>query len=97
MAHLSIELPEDLSEQVRSRAVEAGHPSVAAYVQSLLRDDIQLGNAGTPAAQKFHDATELAAMLQVGLDSGPAVEVTDADWERKRQGLIKRHSERDRS
>jgi plasmid stability protein len=97
MTRLSIELPDDLGERARSRAAEAGHPSVEAYLRSLLVDDIELGEAVPPPRQHVADLAGLTELVRAGLDSGPAFELTDADWARKRQELVGRHSGRDAS
>ena len=97
MTRLSIELPDELGERARSRAAEAGHASVEAYLQSLLVDDIELSDAAAPTAQRYGDLAQLKGMIRAGMDSGPAVELTDSDWARKRQELVRRHSARGES
>ena len=90
MSRLSIELSDELRAKAESRAAEGGHPSLEAYVHSLLRADTGgHQDFGAPSRQTFgDDDAVLAAMLREGLASGPAAELTDADWERKRQRLI---------
>lgn len=88
---------DELDERARSRAAEAGRPSVEAYLRSLLVDDIELGEAAPPPAQHVAELSKLTELVRAGLESGPAVELTDADWERKRQDLIQRHSGRNAS
>ena len=87
MVRLTIEIPEDLRDKARSQATEAGHPSVEAYLRDLLQEAVESGPPGAPPAQTFRDAAQLESMLRAGVESGPAVELTDADWERKRQQL----------
>jgi antitoxin ParD1/3/4 len=90
MSRLSIELPDDLKAQAETRAVEAGYSSVEAYVQNLLRADLETGASGAPARQTYHDEQQLESLLRAGVDSGSARELHDVDWNRKRAALMDR-------
>ena len=90
MTRLSIELSDDLTMRAQARAAEAGYASVEAYLENLLRDDIATASLGAPDGRRVHDLPELQRMIRAGLDSGPAREISDVEWEQKRQDLIGR-------
>lgn len=75
MATLQIDLPDPLRAAAEARAVEAGFGTVDAYVASLIEAD-----------QAVRISAELEAELLAGL-SGPARELTAADWDEKRRRL----------
>lgn len=73
---LSISLPEPLRAFVEEQATKAGHGSVSAYVESLVR-----------AEQKRQAEARLEALLLEGLRSEPSL-MTSEDWEAiRREGL----------
>ena len=68
MARLSIQIPDDLRPLAEARAAEAGHGSVEAYVEALLRADLD--------AVDLEDE-DVEALLLRRLDSPePGIEVT---------------------
>ena len=46
---------------------------------------------GAPAHLIVQDPEDLRRKLREGLESGPAVELTDADWDARRRALRQRH------
>jgi hypothetical protein len=82
-------MPDALRKRAETRAELAGHASLAAYVEALIRADVCSGNgadAGVdtdssgPAHLSPRRRADLEGMLVAGVDSGPAVEMTAADW-----------------
>jgi hypothetical protein len=84
---IQLNLPDDLSAKAQKRAHDSGHGSLEQYVQSLIRAD-----ADPPEELIFRSDAQLESLLQEGVDSGPSAEISDAQWEQRRQDLISRHS-----
>lgn len=78
---LHLDLSEDEQQRAEARARELGHPSLEAYLLSLLNDDTEV-----PVTEEVE--AELRAALRT-----PAREFTPADWDRKRQELLQRHGQ----
>ena len=73
MTRLTIDLPDTLSEFVAAQVSEGGYESASEFVQAVLRDREE---------QEKQAAREwLHAELRKGIESGPATEWTEADWE----------------
>ncbi len=69
MTSLNISLPEVLKEFVEKQVRQGGYSTPSEYVRELIRTD-----------QKRKTRDRLEALLQEGLESGPATEMTDEDW-----------------
>ena len=83
MPPLNIRLPEELRSKAEARAAEAGHGSVEAYVEALVRADVGGEVFGTPEHLSVRDDEELEALLTRRLESTePGVEATPEFWER---------------
>jgi antitoxin ParD1/3/4 len=83
---LTISLPEPLKAFVDGQVASGTFPDADAYIQALLRE-----------AQKRQARERVEALLQEGLDSGPATPMTAKDWEniRKRlRGRVKKRPKR---
>jgi hypothetical protein len=90
-----IALSEDLDAKLRSRAAEAGYADPREYVRVLIAadaDDSQEVDPQAPPHLRFGNKTELEKMLVEGLDSGPAKEITPAQWAEHRRKLQERHA-----
>ena len=81
MARLSVQIPDELRARAEARAVEAGHSSLDAYLESLLRADL--------AAPGVEDE-DLEQLLLARLYSGPGVEVTPEFVEQFKQNIRRR-------
>jgi len=81
MTTFSVSIPEALGHFVEKRVVEGGYSAADEYVGELIRED-----------QKRTSHERLEDLLLEGLDSGPAIEMNDEYWKRKREALIARHS-----
>ena len=82
MTSMNVSLPEQLRSFVTERT-EGRFGSASEYVRELIRDD-----------QRRAEQEKLEALLVQGLESGDPVEVTPEFWERKRQELVARRSEK---
>ena len=85
VARLSIQLPDDLRSKVQARADEAGHASVEAYVEALLRADVEAEGAdhGAPPHLSASSDAELEALLLQRLeDTELGIEASPAFWDR---------------
>lgn len=69
MITVNISLPEDMRAFVEAQMTAHGYGSVSDYLRDLIRD-----------AQKRGAKLDLEAKLLEGLE-GPAVEMTDEDWD----------------
>jgi hypothetical protein len=78
MATINVTLADELKTRAESEAMEAGFPSVDAYLASLIEWDVSV-----PV-----DA-ELEADLLAGAQS-PAREISNSDWALKQQTLIEK-------
>lgn len=74
MDDLHISLSGSQQAFVEEQATSGGFPSVNDYVAKLIR-----------AEQKAQAQAKLEALLEEGLNSGPAREWTEEDWERLRR------------
>ena len=80
MTTLNISLPDTLQEFLENRIAEGGYPTASNYLRDLVQDD-----------QRRKAQANLDALLQEGLDSGPATPMTPQDWDE-----IRRVAEADR-
>ncbi|MEX0867015.1 MAG: hypothetical protein WD030_06615 [Pirellulales bacterium] len=77
-------LPDDLVPLVRQKAENAGFGGqVEAYVIHLISSD-EVEDYGAPAECSIDGKSkeEIDAMITAGIESGPAVPMTDEDWQR---------------
>ena len=72
MTTLNISLPDNLREWIDARVKKGDYSSASDYLRDLIRND-----------QKKH--VNLDEFLLEGINSGNAVEVTPAFWEKKHQ------------
>ena len=80
---LTISLPEPLKAFVDRQVALGPFPDAEAYIQTLLRQ-----------AQKRHAREKVEALLQAGLESGPAKEMRPEDWAGIRRRLRDRVAKR---
>jgi len=85
METMNIAIPEILKGFVQSRVAEGGYSSVSEYIRELIRAD-----------QKQRAREVLDAEIRRGLDSGPAVPMTQEDWDSIRSEVRERHAARNR-
>jgi antitoxin ParD1/3/4 len=76
---LNISLPKGLKEYVAERVAEDNYSTASDYIRALIRED-----------RKRRAERKLEALLLEGLESGPAAEVTAADWEDIRRQVRRR-------
>ena len=69
MSSLNISVPESLRKFIEQRTKETNHSTPTKYIRSLIRED-----------QRRAKNKGLTKLLQEGLDSGPATEMTSEDW-----------------
>ena len=82
MVTLNISLPDELKKRAEDLATRGGHASVEAYVQTLIREDVER-----------EIDPELEALLLEGKDT-PAEEMTDSDWQQMKDDLRRRFGSR---
>ena len=93
METMNISLPDPMKEFVEELVARGDYSSASEYVRALIRED-----------RKRREKEKLEALLLEGLNSGPATEMTPADWEQilaevrqriaERQGAIDGQAER---
>ena len=83
MTTMNISLPDALKEFVDAQVKNRGYSTSSEYVRDLIRND-----------QVRQAEQRLAALMLEGLESGPAVPVTEAYWNHKRDALKQRHPAR---
>jgi antitoxin ParD1/3/4 len=79
MGTFTVNLPDDLRTFVESQVAERNLADAGEYVSALI------------AADRAH--THLEALLLEGLNSGPAEEMTAADWEELHAEIARRFPE----
>lgn len=82
MTTMNISLPESMRAFVEQKVSQGGYSTASEYVRELIRED-----------QKRAAQQRLEALLLEGLDSGPAREMTDGDWEELRNRVMRRAEE----
>jgi antitoxin ParD1/3/4 len=76
---MKLSLPESLTAFVEQQVASGKYASVEQYLAALIEAD-----------QKQKAREHLATLIQEGLDSGPASEMTAQDWEQiRREGLAR--------
>ena len=94
MACLSIQLPQEVEALAKARAQQAGHVSLDAYVESLIRADA-VEDHGTPrhlSVQPHEHNEHLVELLREG-EASPAREMTPGDWNALRRQLVERRTQ----
>ena len=76
---MKLSLPESLTAFLEQQVASGKYASVEQYLAALIEAD-----------QKQRAREHLATLIQEGLDSGPASEMTAQDWEHiRREGLAR--------
>ena len=70
MTSMNISLPESMKAFIEEQVAAGGYGTTSEYLRALIRED-----------QKAKARSRLAALLQEGIDSGPATPMTAEDWE----------------
>jgi antitoxin ParD1/3/4 len=83
MTSLNISLPEQLKDFVEAQVANGGYGTASEYVRQLIRE----------AAKRVAE-DRLEQLLLEGLHSGPATEMTEADWVELRRRARERHARR---
>jgi antitoxin ParD1/3/4 len=83
MDTMNISLPDPMKEFVDELVRQGNYSSASEYVRELIRED-----------RKRREKEQLEALLLEGLESGPASEMTAADWEAIRQEVQQRLADR---
>lgn len=73
MTTLNVSLPDTLHAFLEKRVTEGGYPTASDYLRDLVQED-----------QRRKAQDRLDALLQEGLDSGPATPMTPQDWKEVR-------------
>jgi antitoxin ParD1/3/4 len=77
MTTMNISLPDSMRAFIEQKVTQGGYSTASEYIRQLVRED-----------QKQAAQQRLEALLIEGLDSGPAKEMTAADWEERRRRLL---------
>ena len=85
MTTLNISLPDTLGEFVQERVTRDGYDTASDYLRDLIHED-----------QRRKAQEKLDALLQEGLDSGPATPMTSQDWAEIRLEVRRRGAEQAR-
>ena len=83
MAFLQIQVADDLKARLDARAAEAGYDSADAYLEALVRADLEENGPSD------HDLEQL---LLHRLDTGPGIEVTPQFEEQFRRAVRERRA-----
>lgn len=84
MTTLNISLPQNLKRFLDDQAAKAGCVSTEQYVEKLIREE-----------QRRHAKAALEAELIKGMESGPSVEMTAAEWASIRREVQERIGRRE--
>jgi antitoxin ParD1/3/4 len=79
MTTLNISLPEPMRAFVDEQVAHGGYSTASEYVRQLIRED-----------QKRVAEKRLETLLLEGVQSGDAVQISDAWWEQKKADLVAR-------
>jgi antitoxin ParD1/3/4 len=79
MTSMNISLPESMKAFIEEQVAAGGYGTTSEYLRALIRED-----------QKAKARARLAALIQEGIDSGPATPMTAEDWEEKRRRVHER-------
>ena len=74
MTSLNVSLPESMREWIDDQVKKGGYGTASEFVREVIRE-----------AQKNKARRELEAKLLEGINSGPATEMTKADWDRLKE------------
>jgi antitoxin ParD1/3/4 len=80
MSEINVSLPESLQDFIDEQVARGAYASASEYLRALVRED-----------QKRKARERLEELLIEGLESGPATEMTDADWDEMRRQFDERH------
>lgn len=80
---VTVSFPESLKPFIEAEVTAGSHGTAAHYVQALVED-----------AKKRKSIEKLEALLEEGLQSGPATEWTEQDWEDISREIEERHEHR---
>ncbi len=80
---MNISMPEAMREWIERQASAEGYGTISEYFRALVRED-----------QKRNARRELDRKLIDALDSGPAAEMTGADWHHIRSTVRQRLAEK---
>jgi antitoxin ParD1/3/4 len=78
MTTLNISLPDSMRTYIETTVAQGGYSTASEYIRQLVRED-----------QKRAAKERLEALLMAGIESGPAVEITDDFWADKKAKLLK--------
>jgi antitoxin ParD1/3/4 len=79
MTTLNISLPEPMRAFIDAQVAQGGYSTASEYVRQLIRED-----------QKRVAEKRLETLLLEGVQSGDAVQISDAWWEQKKADLAAR-------
>ena len=71
MTSLNVSLPQSMREWIDDQVKKGGYGTASEFVREVIRE-----------AQKNKARQELEAKLLAGMNSDPAAEMTQADWDR---------------
>ena len=74
MTSLNVSLPESMREWIDDQVKKGGYGTASEFVREVIRE-----------AHKNKARQELEAKLLEGVHSGPATEMTKADWDRLKE------------
>ena len=83
MTSLNVSLPESMREWIDDQVKKGGYGTASEFVREVIRE-----------AQKNKARKVLEAKLLAGINSGPATEMTKADWDRLRERVSSRPRKR---
>jgi len=83
MATLNISLPESMRTYIEETVAQGGYSTASEYIRQLVRED-----------QKRAAKERLESLLIEGVESGPAIEITDGFWAERKAALLKRLEEK---
>jgi antitoxin ParD1/3/4 len=84
MATMNISIPDEMKAFVEEQAAKQGFGTVSEYIRVLIR--------GVQERQAERDRVD--ALLLAGLNSGPASDFSQDDWESIQQEVHERHASR---
>jgi antitoxin ParD1/3/4 len=80
ITRVEISLPEALHAFIEQQIASGRYGTISEYLQALVQREL-----------KLQAEERLEALLIEGLESGPATEMTDADWDEMRRKYDERH------
>ena len=79
MAEITLSLPESMWDFIEEQVAQGGYGTASEYLRTLVHED-----------QKRKAREHLEGLLLEGLESGPATEMTDDDWDEMRRQFEER-------